>query len=268
MSEDQPSEKVIRQRGASFPYLSLPEAVKIVRDAGSYGRQHSRSALATYAGHSTSESGPFKQKLAALREWGFILGSSDLLTLSDTAFTIAHPESPEDAASALLSAFKGCDVFWKIYEKAAKGTELTIDSLGNMAIHSYQINVASKAKFTQSLIDSAEIVGLAMRKPNGRVVFNPAMGEVLNFSKPEEKIGMDDSLHGIALSAGTSLKYQDIVVRQVWDIPQGTIVFEVNSKVPLGGSSYMQIAAVVTSIEDLSRTLGVNNLPERKDGDA
>jgi len=94
-----PERTSTRVRSASFPLLSLPQAVKIIKDAGTYGPRHSRTAIATYAGHSSANSGPFKQKLSALRDWGFISGNGDELELTELAMKIAPPQPPRKASS-------------------------------------------------------------------------------------------------------------------------------------------------------------------------
>ncbi len=156
-------------RGIGFPFLSLPEAVKIVRDAGSYGKQHSASALASYAGHATANSGPFKQKLAALREWGFITTSNGEVSLTDAAMHIAYPTAPDETAQVLMAAFRGCGIFWKTYEDTAKGIPLKPELIANGAVTRYQIGVGSKDRFMKSFLESAEAVGLAQRMPNGEI---------------------------------------------------------------------------------------------------
>src|SRR6185503_9990668 len=91
----QEDETIKMARGTGFPAISLPEAVEIVEKAGAYGRQHSMNALANYAGHSTVNSGPFRRKLAALKDWGLVAKAGNGITITPLGMEIAHPTSPE-----------------------------------------------------------------------------------------------------------------------------------------------------------------------------
>ncbi len=136
-----------KSRGASFPMLSLPDAVKVVAEAGSHSKQHSMSAMAGYAGRSTVNSGAFRAEMATLRDWGFVAGSGDTVILTETAMAIAHPTSDEAMKKALVQAFQGCHIFMRIYDGLAKGKEFDRVTMGNLAVNNHSVAVASKEKF-------------------------------------------------------------------------------------------------------------------------
>jgi hypothetical protein len=250
---DAQASKPRRQRGASFPVIALPGAVKIIRDAGSYGNKHSMAAMATYAGHATTNSGTFKSKMAALRDWGLITGTGDTVVLTDTAMRIAHPPSPEEAANALSGAFRGCPVFWKFYEEAAKGKDLDLAALANNAVNNYSISVASKDQFVKSLIDSAEAVGLAERVPGNRVrLITPSSQTPPELHDSGQANGQDIA---IPPAGGANAKKVQPVISQIWPLKQGEISFEIRSTKAIPASAFGQVGKVVEQIQELAQTL-------------
>lgn len=91
--------------------VPLPEAAKILQEAGRYGFEHSVSAFARYMGHSTTNSGTFRQRLAAFRDWKLIAGRGDTVVFTDTAKIIAHPPDERAGVEALQTAYMNCACF-------------------------------------------------------------------------------------------------------------------------------------------------------------
>jgi hypothetical protein len=144
-----------RKRGAGFPIVALPEAVTILRKAGRHGNEHSISAFATYLGHSTYNSGSFKRRLAAFRDWKFILGATgDRVVFTDLGRRVAYPTDPTKEKRDLQEAFQNVSLFWKVYDDSAKGVAIGLATLAN---HGVQLGVApaSKVQFAESLVESA-----------------------------------------------------------------------------------------------------------------
>lgn len=259
----------VSSRGAGFPVLSLPEAAKIIRDAGAYGKQHTASALAAYAGHQTANSGPWKQKAAALREWGLITSQGgESILLTDRALQIAHPESTDKAQAALRDAFRDCSLFMSIYDDLAKDKELTVAGLGNKAVTGYRVSIGSKDKFTKSFIESAAAVGLAEPMGTDKVkilampddagekpVDDEGVDEVEDLGKPEQ-------LRKVTRRTGTP------VIEQTWATKDGEVTFSIHSNKPLAATAYAEIAKVVTAVEGLVKLLGVDEDSQDNNGTA
>lgn len=251
-----------KQKGTGFPVISLPEAVKIIREAGSHGRSHSLVALAGYAGHTSHTSGPFGAKLAALRTWGLIVKSADRVTLTDSAMSIALPTSEENYRSALLQAFRNCDVFWKVYSDSMKGRPLEITSIGNTVVANLGVTISSKEKFVRSMIDSAEAVGLARRDSAGKIVFlsdarasapsiqieSTALDGEQTYPNPVQAT-QQDSRDRNDRRATTP------IVHQVFELTDGEILFEIMLKGPIPSRAFAQLGNVVQEIEALSSML-------------
>lgn len=264
-TEQNETKGVVNERGTSFPYLSLPEAVKIIRDAGSYGRQHSRAAMASYAGHTTANSGPFKQKLAALKEWGFVTTAESQVSLTEAAMNIAYPNSPDSVIAVLLNAFRDCDIFWKIYSDTAKGIPLKPELLANNAVTTYRIGVIAKNKFIKSFVESAEAIGLAQRMPNGELKLLPS-------TESMETKGRDENLEPLgpehkSPSVPRKLELHP-VVNQVWNSNQAVVIFEVRANGPLSAAAFTEIGKTVTAIEELWTTLAASQTKNDETSDA
>jgi hypothetical protein len=257
--------KVKGTRGASFPALSLPGAVKVIRDAGSYGKQHSQSALATYAGHTTVNSGPFRAKMAALRDWGLIAGTGDTVVLTDAAMKIAHPTSPEATAETLLAAFEGCAIFWKFYQTTAKGREFELETLANTAVNNYGISVSTKDQFVRSLVESAEAVGLVQRVSTGRVQFK-ALPQGEDAAVGDDIRQTDTSELGKPAFSTRKRLAQQPALRQVWPIHGGEITFEIMSSRPIPAEAFGKVGQVVQQIQELATQLAPTE--ESDDGTA
>ncbi len=260
-----------KERGVGFPYLSLPEAVKIIRDAGSYGKQHARSALASYAGHTTANSGPFKQKLAALKDWGFVTTSGDTVKLTETAMSIAYPSAPDEAVNVLMAAFRGCGIFWKIYQDSAKGIPLKPELIANGAVTAHRIGVSAKDKFIKSFVESAEAVGLAQRLPSGEIKMLAA-AENVSPKDTDTKTGDDlNERHANSTTTGKSVPPAptspnlQLVVSQGWRDQRAGVVFEVRSSGPLSAASFTEIGSTVTAIEKLWKVLNTVDSTEGTD---
>jgi hypothetical protein len=159
-----------RKRGAGFPIVALPEAVTILRQAGRHGNEHSISAFATYLGHSTHNSGSFKRRLAAFRDWKFVLGATgDRVVFTDLGRRVAYPTDPVKEKEDLEEAFQNATLFWKVYDDSAKGVGISLATLAN---HGVQFGVApvSKEQFAESLAESAVEAGFAEMEGD-KVVF-------------------------------------------------------------------------------------------------
>jgi hypothetical protein len=258
----------VSSRGTSFPVLSLPEAAKIVRDAGAYGKQHTTAALAAYGGHQTANSGPWKQKAAALREWGLIIAQgAETVALTDRALQIAHPESQEKAQAALLDAFRGSKLYMTIYDDLAKNSDLNIAVLGNKAVTSHGVSVASKDKFTKSFVESAAAVGLAERVGTDKVKILPMPGDTLTEPLDEqEDDGATDEPSKKQVSSKSKRRVGTPVIDQTWLVKDGEVSFSISSDKPIAASTYTEIGKVVTAVEGLVKLLGVEEEDNSGDG--
>ncbi len=204
------AERFQRKRGAGFPVVALPEAVSILRKAGKHGNEHAITAFAGYLGHSTPNSGSFKRRLAAFRDWKFIAGATgDRVVFTDLGRRIAFPTDPAKEKRDLQEAFQNCALFWKVYDDSAKGVPINLATLSN---HGVQLGVApvSKQQFAESLSESAVEAGFAEMESDKIVFVGPDWGEVVTSGAPsgvlhereiEDSIQVTDQVRAVAATA-------------------------------------------------------------------
>ena len=246
-----------RKRATGFPVVSLAEAAAILKEAGKYGFDHSTTAFATYMGHSTTNSGAFRQRLAAFRDWKLIAGRGDRLVMTDIARMIAHPTDDEAERRALQTAFMNSPVFFKLFDESAKGKPLAPGPLGNRAVLNLGVAPGSKDKFVQSFVDSAVAAGLASLNEDGQIVLAPLEVGADGGQQPSEEQFIDNRQPGPSSPGRTQpvARQGTPVVHQTWAIDGGSIVFEIRTDKPLPASAFATVGEVVASLEHLAETL-------------
>lgn len=256
-----------KTRGTGFPVISLPAATKIIREAGTYGKVHTANALASYAGHSTANSGAWRAKAAALRDWGLVTTApTDSFALTDRALEIAHPSSPEDAQKAMLEAFNHCKLYVEIYNDMAKGTDLKVAQIANIAVTRHGVAAKSKDAFATSFVESAAAVGLASKVSADvvRLLSTPsaAGGDAADVEEIEEASDQDfvpEREIPLKRRPGTPPP----VVNQTWPLENGEITLTISSTKPFEGKVFVEIGTVIGAIEKLAALAGT---PAEEDG--
>jgi len=255
-------------RGVGFPAVSLPDAAGIIRTAASNGRHHSLSAMAAYTGHATANSGPYRQKLAALKDWGLVTVSGDTVTITERGMGIALPASPAAELDLMLGAFQGCAIFWGVYNDTAKGIPLSLETIGNNAVTMYGVSVKTRDRFVKSFVDSAAAVGMAERLPTGdvRLMQHAAEADAVRnrLPSPATPAPVDvpvraDTLQPAPASGPSNGHKLHPAISQVWKSDDAEIVFEVRTDGPLPSAAFMEIGTTVTSIEVLWEALQQDN---------
>jgi hypothetical protein len=246
-----------RKRATGFPVVSLAEAAAILKEAGKYGFDHSTAAFATYMGHSTTNSGAFRQRLAAFRDWKLIAGRGDSLSMTDIARVIAHPTDDDAERRAMQSAFMNSPVFFKLYEESAKGKPLAAAQLGNPAVLNLGVSPGSKDKFVQSFTESAVAAGLAALNEDGQIVLEP-LDAGTDGGQPSNEDRSLDNPQAVQSSSGRiqpAARQGTPVVHQAWAIDGGSIVFEIRTDKPLPATAFATVGEVVASLEHLAERL-------------
>src|SRR4051794_23141237 len=106
MTEQDTRATTRRPRGTGFPSFPLDEAHKAIKNAAKYGRVPADAAFAGYLGPDTTNSGPFRTKMASLRDWGLVERPSDgQVPITDLGHRLAHPDSDEQELGLLREAF-------------------------------------------------------------------------------------------------------------------------------------------------------------------
>ncbi|MGO9888914.1 MAG: hypothetical protein ACLP0L_13520 [Solirubrobacteraceae bacterium] len=246
-----------RRRSTGFPVVSLAEASAILKEAGKYGFEHSTAAFATYMGHSTTNSGAFRQRLAAFRDLKLIAGRGDSLAMTDIGRMIAVPTDERSERQALQAAFMNSPEFLRLYEGSGKGQPLAAGPLGGRAVHDFGIAPSSKDKFVESFSESAIAAGLAERNDEEQLVLlvpeNGASSADARPTRPPTTFPSEPesgAVRQVSTPHGTPP-----VIHQTWEIDRGMITFEIATSKPLPASVFVTVGEVVASLERLAGTL-------------
>ena len=243
-----------RKPSTGFPVVSLAEAAVILKNASKYGFEQSIAEFASHMGHTTTNSGAFRQRLAAFRDWKLITGRGDHISMTDIGRVIALPPDPASEQDALQAAFKSCVVFNRLYDESQKDQPLERQGLGRRAVHAFGVSPKAVNKFIDSFVESAVAAGFAKESTDDHITLTEPddMADAVTDSPlepPSSPVSSQATTRSLPPSRGTP------VVHQAWPIEGGTIVFEIRSERPLPASAYATVGEVVASLEHLSLTL-------------
>jgi hypothetical protein len=254
-STEAKAERFTRKRGVGFPYLSLGDAVAVIRVAGRQSREHSGEAFARYLGHETTNSGSFKRNLAALRDWKLITGTNDRVVLTELGQRIAFPTNSDEELHNLQKAFNSCAIFLRVYEDVAKGEPHSPQTVANMASR-YGVSPVSKDRFARSFTESAVMAGFA-EMDGGKVIF----GQTDRDEEPPDSDPGEESRYDQPPGATPAppLRTVPALVQQVWSVTGGKVVLEIHSDRPLPPHAYAKVAGVVSEAQSLAELLNVEN---------
>lgn len=246
-----------RKRGTGFPVVPLSEAARILKEAGKYGFEHPTPVFASYMGHSTTNSGAFRQRLSAFRDWELITGRGEMLAMTEVARMIAMPTDPDAERRAMQEAFRSCDVFTRLYDQTAKGQPLNPERLGGRAVHELGVTPAKSGKFIESFIESALAAELAELDDNGDVVlWGPVNGhDVTEAPAREAESDVPPTSASQAPVHRVDPASAAPTIRQSWPIDGGEIVFELRTEHALPAAAFAAIGEVVARMEALATSL-------------
>ncbi|MDQ1666844.1 MAG: hypothetical protein QOH75_2875 [Actinomycetota bacterium] len=254
-----------RRRGVGFPVLSLRDAIEAIVTIGRNGATHSHDAAAAYLGHSTSNSGAFRSKLAALRDWGLIeRGDKDRVTLSALAQQLVL-EAPDHslAGELLLSAFESCRVFGMVYNDSAKDTPLEMQRIRTSVVMRHGVASDQADKFVDSFIDSVTYAGLGKFDGNKLTLlprdslFQRAAG-LPETDEPQTIGASPDRARGATTVNAAQVVAEPgipIALRQAWPIDGGEIEFIIRTAEALPPSIWEQVAKMAKVAEEMQAKL-------------
>lgn len=239
-----------RKPSTGFPVLDLGEAASVLVRASQHGWEHSVAEIAGYMGHTTTNSGAFRAKLAALRDYGLVSGRGESLEITQIGRNIAVPEIEQERLAALQEAFANT-VFGPVYQESVKGSPISIDSIGRRAVNRLGVAPASQGQFGDVFARSAVAAGLAETTSDGKVTLG-AKAHVR--SAASESLGApggaqyeEPSVSGHPFSRPAFKPVLD----QHWPFTDGEVALTVTIARPLSSADFTSIGAVVAQIEKL-----------------
>jgi hypothetical protein len=190
-----------RKRGAGFPVVDLGEAVSILRKAGKFGTEHAEEAFAGYMGHTTANSGSYKRRIAAMRDWGLVkAGTGDRVVFTDLGQRLAYPTDADKEKRDLIEAFQNCEIFMKVWDNSAKDVPIGLEALANLAVRQLGVAATSKQWFAASFAESACVAGFARQ-----------VGDKVSFIRPNEGDETEADIDPMAAADGPAAALDRLV---------------------------------------------------------
>ena len=248
-----------KSRSTGFPSMPLDEAVRAIKNAGKYGREHALAAFAGYLGHK-SISGPFRAKMASLKDWGLIeRPRGDRVPLTDLSMRLAHPTSGDEERSSVREAFFHAEPFKKIYNDSAKEIDLSLDVIGNRAVTGLGVAPPSKERFADSFLKSVVFAGLGRPGSKGSVHLLPVDSPSFDPSRDgQDELqdqpgslaakGQGPTVHPAAV-AHPVRKSGPPTLHQSWALNSGTVLFEVRLQEALPVEAFAPLTDVMKAVE-------------------
>jgi hypothetical protein len=238
-----------RKPATGFPVLDLGEAASVLARASQHGWEHTVAEIAGYMGHATTNSGAFRAKLAALRDYGLVSGRGEALEITPVGRRIAVPETDEERLAALQEAFAHT-AFGPLYQESVKGSPISIDSIGRRAVNRLGVAPGSQGQFGEVFARSAVVAGLAETAGEGKIILA---------TKPQarasdgENPGLVDRppVDSPPAPGPTDRPALKPVLDQHWPFPDGVVALTVTIARPLSAADFASIGSVVAEIEKL-----------------
>lgn len=280
-STDDENEADRGPRGASFPTMDLTAAIAVIHKAGGHGADFTTAAFAQYCGHSTANSGPFRTKLAAFRDWGLVTTQAGRVQLTALGKDVARSAEPTSDNALLRRAFDTCKIFKRFYDDQAKGTPLKRDVLGRVAMLDHKVASKSQDKFVTAFVESAVAVGLASADAEtGTITLVSAsslaetrsQSDVPHGGRSETSAGADPvsvapSSPSNAHGAPSATIGAPLVLRQAWPTATGEVVLEIRSTEPLAASAFALVGKAVEAAVTLAASIGPSETVAGVSGD-
>lgn len=240
-----------RKPSTGYPVIDLGEVTSVLAKASPHGWQHTVAEFAGYMGHATVNSGAFRPKYAALREYGVISGRGESVEITGVGRKIAIPETEEDRAAALREAFTN-SVFGTVFHESVKGSPISIESIGRRAVTRLGVAPSAQGSFGEVFARSAVVAGLAEAAGDGKITLLARPRAVSSGADPaqsSEPAPAADAL--IAERALAGRPKPKPVIDQRWPLPDGEVALIVAIDRPLSANDFGSIGEVVAKIEQL-----------------
>ena len=255
-------------KGISFPTMALAKVVETIHKVGGNGADFAMTTFAQYCGHQTANSGPFRTKLAAFRDWSMVTTKDGRVLLTLLGKEVALSEDPMADERLLRRAFDSCTIFKGFYDDQVKDVPLKREVLGRGAVFSLKVAPRSQERFVTALVDSAVTAGLASTDAeSGTVTFKAGVVGATLRQKAEEdapeigQVQTDTSRVTGSTQRPPTTSTAPVLLRQVWPTATGEIVLAIHSRAPLPASAFDLVGKVVKAAAELAASIGPSAPP-------
>jgi hypothetical protein len=240
-----------RRPSTGYPVIDLGEAASVLVRASQHGWEHTVAEVAGYMGHATVNSGAFRAKLAALRDYGLVSGRGESLEITAVGRKIAIPETEPERRAALQEAFANT-VFDGLYQESVKGQPIAVESIGRRAVSKLGVAPNSQRSFGETFARSAAAAGLAETTGDGKVtLFSRPQGGSSDVDHLNPLAGASAAETPAAVPPQASRGSAKPVLDQRWPVPDGEVALIVTIGRPLSAADFASIGKVVAQIEQL-----------------
>ena len=263
-----------RPRGAGFPGLTLSDAVALVKQIAGFGASHNNASLSSALGHTTPNSGPYRSKIAALKDYGLLSGRNDELMVTPLGQELANPGFASNTAADLRTAFEQCQLFTKVLGELSKGQDIAIAGLANHAMNRHGVSAQSKDAFANVFVKSGVTAGVVelVGTDQFRIVDpSESRNDVLDDNSDPGAEAAEGVVRapGTVTSPGGSAprhnEYVNAVVNHSWQIDGGVIRFVVETSRTLPASAYGVVGSVIEAGDKLADMLAAPLNPSAGD---
>lgn len=239
-----------RKPSTGYPVIDLGEVASVLARASQHGWEHTVAEFAGYMGHATVNSGAFRSKYAALRDYGVISGRGESVEITGIGRKIAIPEAEEEGGAALREAFTNT-VFGAVYQESVKGSPISIESIGRRAVTRLGVAPSAQGSFGEVFARSAVTAGLAEAPGDGKITLLARPRAVSSRADPasSEPAPASDAL--IAERDSADRPKPKPVIDQRWPLPDGEVALIVAIDRPLSANDFGSVGEVVAKIEQL-----------------
>lgn len=151
------------ERGKGFPRVSLSSAVQIMDAASKFGKSWKKEQFAGFGaknGAGSAKSGAFAARLSALRDYGLITTTKDVVDMTELATRLTKPINAEEREDAVKKAFLSVTTFNDLYVSFDGSLELERSKVAEHAVFNLGISRDSMDKFVNVFIDAGEYANL------------------------------------------------------------------------------------------------------------
>jgi hypothetical protein len=239
-----------RRPSTGYPVIDLGEAASVLMRASQHGWEHTVAEVAGYMGHATVNSGAFRAKLAALRDYGLVSGRGESLEITAVGRKIAIPETEAERRAALQEAFANT-VFDGLYQESVKGQPIAIESIGRRAVSKLGVAPGSQRSFGETFARSAAAAGLAETTGDGKVTLFSRQAGSSDADHLNSLAGASAAETSAAVPPQAARGSAKPVLDQRWPFPDGEVALIVTIGRPLSAADFASIGKVVAQIEQL-----------------
>jgi len=240
-------------RSAGFPSLTLTEALAQVQKLASFGGEHDDASAAGLMGHK-SPSGPYRTKMAALRDYGLV-GRGDPFKVTPLGLDLAHPALGYDQAEGRREAYQSVGLFVRMLELLTEGSSYSREDIGNTAVRKFGVSATKKDEFTESFVSGAITIGMMRENADGTVTYEPEGPGVGDDPDQDDTGSVEPRRVPSAPAARRPQTSGTPALHHVWEIDGGTVDFTIFSSRTLPSGAYAEIAKVVMAGEVLAQML-------------